>query len=85
MSAKQVSGRIQLKRDTSANWTSYDPVLLEGEMVIVDTANGRRTKTGDGVKTFTKLPFDDEAIYNALGDKADKSTLTSVETQLSQL
>lgn len=78
MAVKEFDARIQLKRDTSANWTANNPVLLNGEIVIVDTANGEtRTKTGDGVKTYTQLPFDDEAIYNALNNKCDASTTVS--------
>ena len=30
--------RIRLKRDTSANWTNSNPVILDGEIIIVDTA-----------------------------------------------
>lgn len=75
MANKQFDARIQWKRDTSANWTANNPVLLNGEIIIVDTANGeKRTKTGDGVKTYTQLPFDNEAIYNALNNKCDAST-----------
>lgn len=60
--------RIKQRRDTSANWESKNPVLLNGEVIIVDTANGEtRTKTGDGTKTYTQLPFDDE------GTKGGKS------------
>lgn len=71
---KQIPSRIMHKRDTSANWTANNPVLLNGEMIIVDTASGeKRTKTGDGTKTYTQLPFDDEAIYNALNNKCDAS------------
>ena len=29
--------RIRLKRDTSANWTNSNPVILDGEIIIVDT------------------------------------------------
>lgn len=62
--------RIKHKRDTSANWTASDPVLLDGEIIIVDTASGGvRRKIGDGTKTYSQLPFDDEDIYNALAGK----------------
>ncbi len=75
MAVKEFDARMKLKRDTSANWTANNPVLLNGEIIIVDTANGeKRTKTGDGTKTYTQLPFDDEAIYNALNNKCDAST-----------
>ena len=56
-----IKTRIKQRRDTSANWESKNPVLLNGEVIIVDTANSEtRTKTGDGTKTYTQLPFDDE-------------------------
>ena len=67
---KTFKTRIKHKRDTSANWESRNPVLLNGEVVIVDTANGEtRMKTGDGTKTYTQLPFDDE------GSKGGKSLI----------
>ncbi len=66
--------RIKLKRDTSANWTARNPVLLNGEVIIVDTADGGvRKKVGDGVKTYTQLPFDDEDIYNTITEECDLS------------
>lgn len=72
--------RIKQRRDTSANWESKNPVLLNGEVIIVDTANGEtRTKTGDGTKTYTQLPFDDEG---SKGGKSliDKSFADNVST-----
>lgn len=62
--------RIKLKRDTSANWTANNPVLLNGERIIVDTDAGEvRYKTGDGTKTYIQLPFDDEAVRNLVDSK----------------
>ena len=61
--SKNINVRIALKRDTSANWTNYNPVLLNGELILVDTAEGQlRAKIGDGIKTYTQLPFTDEAL-----------------------
>lgn len=75
MAVNELKTRIRHKRDTSSNWTSNDPKLLNGEIIIVDTADGRvRTKTGDGNKTYTQLPFDDEAIYSAINNKCDASS-----------
>lgn len=69
-SEKTFNARFQNKRDTSANWTASNPVLLNGETIIVDTANGEvRRKTGDGVKTYTQLPFDDEVMKNLVNSK----------------
>lgn len=70
--------RIKMKRDTSSNWTSTDPVLLNGEVIIVDTAGGSvRKKIGDGAKKYSQLPFDDEEIYNALANKCDASVFVN--------
>lgn len=78
MAVKEFDARVRLKRDTSANWTANDPVILHGEIIIVDTADGKtRTKTGDGVKTYKQLPFDDEAVYNAISQKSDASVSVS--------
>ena len=61
--SKNINVRIALKRDTSANWTNHNPVLLNGELILVDTAEGQlRVKIGDGIKTYTQLPFMDEAL-----------------------
>ena len=61
--SKNINVRIALKRDTSANWTKHNPVLLNGELILVDTAEGQlRVKIGDGIKTYTQLPFMDEAL-----------------------
>jgi len=34
----EYNARIRQKRDTSANWTAKDPILLDGEIIIVDIA-----------------------------------------------
>ena len=71
MAQKNLNARISWKRDTSANWTSVNPVLLNGEIIIVDTAEGNiRFKIGDGSKTYTQLPFEDEAIRNLINTKS---------------
>lgn len=73
MAIKNIDARIKHKRDTSANWERHNPVLLNGEIIIVDTASGEvRYKTGDGIKNYTQLPFDDEAIKAQINDKLTK-------------
>ena len=70
--AENFNARIKNKRDTSANWTTNDPVILNGEIILVDTATGElRAKIGDGTKRYTELPFTDEAIKTLLNNKAD--------------
>lgn len=69
MSQKTFNSRIKQKRDTSANWTTRNPVLLDGEIILVDTAEGElRMKVGDGVKSYTQLPFMDEALRSLLSN-----------------
>lgn len=47
--------RLRSRRDTAANWTAANPVLLNGELGIeTDT---RRIKVGDGSSTWTALPY----------------------------
>lgn len=65
----QINTRIRQKRDTAANWTSSNPVLLNGELIVVETSTGAiRLKVGDGVKTFNQLPFLDEALRTLITD-----------------
>lgn len=62
--------RIRGKRDTSANWTAADPVLLYGEEITVDTESGEvRKKIGDGVSHYKQLPFTDEKLRTMIGEK----------------
>ncbi len=80
MASKNIKTRIKHKRDTSANWTKNNPVLLNGEVVIVDTANGEtRTKTGDGTSKYSALPFDDEAMRNLVNNKVILVTWTAAD------
>jgi hypothetical protein len=51
---------IQLRRGTTSEWSSADPVLAVGEPGLDSTVN--RIKTGDGVSTWTNLPWTGEPI-----------------------
>jgi hypothetical protein len=46
---------LQLKYDTSANWNTVDPTLLEGE-VGLETSSGR-FKVGDGSLPWSSLGY----------------------------
>lgn len=70
--SKTLNARVKHKRDTSANWTSNNPVLLNGEIILVDTASGDlRFKVGDGTSTYTQLPFTDEPLRSLISDVED--------------
>lgn len=47
--------RIQIRRDTLANWATNNPVLLQGEMGYVTDTN--QAKFGDGVNPWNDLPY----------------------------
>lgn len=73
MATKQFNSRIQWKKDTSANWTANNPVLLNGEIAIVVTNSGEtRFKIGDGTSAYTALPFQDEAVRALITVADDK-------------
>lgn len=77
MSTKNIDARIKNKRDTAANWEKNNPVLLNGEKIIVDTNAGEvREKIGDGIKTYSQLPFTDEAIKAQIDTKLTTPTGT---------
>ena len=51
-----MADRIQLRRDTKANWEQYNPILLEGEPGhVLDYPN--LYKMGDGIHTWNQLPY----------------------------
>jgi hypothetical protein len=47
--------RIKLRRDTTANWTTVNPILANGEMGI--EADTRRAKLGDGATHWNDLKY----------------------------
>lgn len=62
---KTIQATVKNRTDTVTNWTQKNPVLTEGEIVVVQMNTGEtRLKIGDGTKTFTQLPYADEQIYN---------------------
>lgn len=66
MATKEFKARLVNKIDTYANWTSNNPVLLKGEIAIVDVPASTDVvqqepavlmKIGDGTKKFGELPW----------------------------
>ena len=84
MAIKQFNARINMKRDTASNWEQNNPVLLNGEIIIVDTASGEvRFKIGDGTKLYKQLPFSDEAVRALISAKQDEISLTENKAVIS--
>lgn len=60
--------KIQLRRDTEANWTSNNPILAQGEVGIDLTNN--RFKIGDGVSTWSLLQpaqYGEDLVFDNTG------------------
>jgi hypothetical protein len=55
--------KIRVRRDTTANFTSANPVLSLGE-ISFDTTT-KQFKVGDGASTWTSLPYSDAAAIAA--------------------
>ena len=72
-----LTAKIQLRKDTSANWTANNPVLLSGEFALTTDVfyagtDQMKIKVGDGVQTWTNLD------YMPIGDGAGTVTSVSV-------
>lgn len=60
--------RIQLRRGSSSQWASVNPVLAEGELAVeTDT---RRYKVGDGFTAWNSLGYTSETRLSDLHDIA---------------
>ena len=58
MSITTINTRVQFRRDTQENWLSSNPVLADGELGIVkDDVGYINLKLGNGVSSFSQLPF----------------------------
>ena len=66
--------RIQVRRDTSANWTKNNPVLASGEPAY-ETDTGK-FKIGDGNKNYTAL------LYQGGGDTPENMVTTDTNQDI---
>ena len=80
MAKNTVNARIQLKRDTAANWEKQiDFIPLLGELVVYTDNHFPepiRFKIGDGIHTINELPF---ALSISKSDSAYEADKLSVE------
>ena len=94
MAEKELNVRMQIKKDTEANWNLVGSTFipLDGEICIyVMTAGGEnRFKIGDGTTTVGSLPFNDapiRALIDTLEGDIDSvsGTVDSLNSQISAL
>ena len=79
MANKIFNIRVKNKRDTEAHCKKKNPVLLDGEIIIVTTTSGdTRFKVGDGKKTYNQLPFQDQKTRDLI--PSVDSSLSSTST-----
>lgn len=74
--------KIQLRRDTAANWQSANPILMEGELGIV-TDDPKQYKVGDGVTAWNSLPLRgfDGTLVHEFGDSENAAVSQKVITE----
>lgn len=71
-----MANRIQLRRDTAANWTAVNPVLTQGEIGL--ELNTGKIKIGTGTTAWSSLPYFSLSY-------SDLSGLPTIPTTTSQL
>lgn len=52
-----MANRIQLRRGTEAEWAVADPILAEGEVALSTDTIPPMCKYGDGVSSWTDIPY----------------------------
>ena len=52
-----LNARMKHKKDTHENWTTNNPVLLDGELVLVVIDGTTMFKVGDGESHYSDLDF----------------------------
>lgn len=72
-----MAARIRLVKDTTENWSKFDPVLLDGEVGIEVTPAGDKIKIGDGTSKWSELSYQLDTI--TLKDNID-TIGTEIET-----
>ena len=69
---------LQHRRDTEYNWETSNPVLADGEIIVVQTpTSGKRLKIGDGVSNYKNLPFSDSILESKLNELQTTSGMFS--------
>lgn len=70
--------RVMQKLDTETNWTSKNPVLLKGEIVISKQSDGSyRLKVGDGTNKYSSLEYIDEYAISKIPTRTKKTVTLS--------
>lgn len=64
--------QIQLRRGSAQQWSDYNPILAEGELVTELDTN--KQKIGDGINHYNDLPYTGEYVSVALDEHISSLT-----------
>ena len=53
----QFNTRIKMKKDSEENWNQNNPILLNGEIALVEKQEGIELKIGNGEKQFKEVSY----------------------------
>lgn len=65
-SASAINKKIQVRKDTAANWTSSNPTLASGEFGFETDTN--KFKIGDGSSVWNGLPYASDVLPSQTGN-----------------
>ena len=82
MATNELDVRISLKRDSASNWSTKNPKLLDGELVVVNDTAGPRLKVGDGNSNYSTIPFLDAAATSHIENKSNPHGVTKAQVGL---
>lgn len=68
---------LQHRRDTEENWNTSNPILADGEIIIVQTTTQKKIKIGDGKSNYKDLPFSDSILESKINELQTTSGLFS--------
>ena len=77
--------KVRNRIDTSANWSTANPVLLSGEIGVVKDDDIYRIKVGDGSTAWSSLPFVTQGGSNLKLDFSIAKSASSVTISNSQI
>lgn len=88
---KEIKTRIKNKRDTNLNWTNANPILLDGELIIIDhETEGLKIKIGDGINSYDKLNYfnavySGEPVYSYAEIQRLDNAISRLETMINSV
>lgn len=68
--------KIQFRRDSSANWSTHNPILSDGEIGIDSTTH--RFKLGDGVTSWNSLVYSSNRLQDDYFSYLDKEEISAI-------